>query len=263
MKKLIILFLLLAPSLHAQFVPFGAWKSGAAIGADTAYTNIDSLKALFVGTDIADSLGKSDGDTTYIWPNRAKWLSPYAIGDAYQLTDTKKPTYDADSAGLAFDGVDDFLFATASTLLQPTTIIAVCRWPNSKVNFNEFIYDGSTARNTIFHQHTSNEDGVRMFAGSSVNVWGVGTVSPDSLYIFTSLYSGANSYTRKNGTTRVGNVGTQGLDGLNIAIDNMQSTTGAAKIVLRELIVYHKELTALELSNIEKHLATKYGITLP
>jgi hypothetical protein len=268
MKKLLLLLLLLLLLIpcvaHAQFPMVGAWNVAAAAGAsDTAITNIDSLKGYYVSKDLADSLGKASGDTTYILPNRAKWIKPYAMGDLFQLTSAAKPVYRADSSTLVFDGVDDAMQTVIGKYAQPSTITIVFR-ANKPYEATAVFYDGaeSAGRNILY---CSQPLGVGRWYGWASNDGPFHNSVPtaDSVFISHVVYNGASSYTRLQGVDYApANPGPSGLTGLTLG----DSYTGALPnmaMSVRTIIVCHRVLTTGELDNIDAYLSTQYSITLP
>lgn len=257
MKKYILLFLVLTSVSSAQFPLVAAWQSGSAQSFSPA--DIDSLADWYVVADLADSLGKSDGDTTYILPNRGGFLSPYSHGPMYQTTNSKKPVFKADSNVLVFDPVDDNMVSGATDLAQPNTIFIAVRIPAPGKSGTHFIYDGTNVakRHSLYKTATTLHNNA--FAGL---VLSTGQTLTDSVYVFTTRYNGATSDMRRNGIlTASGNTGAQPMG--DLVINSVQALNSYYGVNLREIVVYNGLLTDAEVGQVEFYIATKYGITLP
>ena len=247
MKKIILLFLLFPLIASAQVTPpFAFWKSGAAAFSPT---DIDSLVVWSVSADLADSLGKSDGDTTYILPNRVTPGASY-----YQLTETKKPVFRADSNVLVFDGIDDGLLATLGLLSQPNTVFIVARYNSGAVGGSAYAMDGGAR--CIIGEHIGP---LAVYAGTFVD-W-TQTITADSLYIHVGIFN-TGTIQRVNGAQNAGNAGVNGIS--NPTLGGRNTLTGNhANISLREILIYDGLLTDAEVAEVETYLAEKYGVMLP
>jgi len=257
MKKLILLLILLPCVAHAQFSMVAAWNQDATFSP----ANIDSLVAWYVASDLADSLGKSVGDTLHSWPNRAKWTNPYVFDDLYQLTAAQKPLY-GDSAWaqhVLFDGVDDGLRAGAiRAFTQPMTYYIVFRGFRPAGADRYFDGQGANQRHLVYNgsgnlEYTAVSGGATGSIGKPISI--------DSVYIITVVFNGASSFIRANGLQFANtNQATVIMNGL--VIGNRQSTTAnPLRGAVAEFIAYHSANTAGNITNVESYLLAKYGRT--
>lgn len=256
MKRLIFILLLLPLTLSAQ-VPgpgFGFWKISSSA---PVFPTLDSLVGRYVARDLADSSGKSVGDSTYIFKNR---LTPYL--SAYITTGSQKPTL-VDSLGhkwLSFDGVDDRILVTTGdspTFGQPNSVAVVIRIGKPKAIGTVIDGGGGTTRNTIAVQPTTP---MVTYAGTAVLPMGH-YLSIDSTYIIIATFASAGSVLRVNGLSYTGvNIGTNALDGLTIAA----STTGGTdncNMRIAELITGDGLWEQSERVALETYLKQTYGVT--
>lgn len=213
---------------------------------------IDSLKGLFIAGDVIDSLGKSSGDTTYLFPNRARWWNAYAFRNAYQLTDAQKPII-IDSSGqryLMFDGSDDGIATDAvGQHTQPYTAIVVAfPW-----------MDGGTTYRAIWSTTTTNA-AIRsyLYARGILAARGVyhsGTnlsynLPSDSIMVMRAIGNGAMSEVWVNGVlTGSGDAGMEGVDGLTFG--SLYGGANSLKVRVYGMAFYHKVLTPTEAAAVE------------
>lgn len=149
----------------------------------------------------------------------ASWVSGTSAASAAQATGTKQPTQSATSGansqpGVTFDGVDDFLQASFTTIAQPNTIVVIGSHHGDQ-------FDSATAFFVDSAQSTN-----RQIIGTSSGAWShfagslqtAGTIDT-SAHTFTGFYNGASSVLEIDGASVIAaNCGSQSLgNGLTMA----------------------------------------------
>jgi len=153
-----------------------------------------------------------------------------------------------------FDGVDDFLDNTFSSVSQPITMFLVARLNDFATGGEKKMIDG--ASNAEMFIGSSIGSDWRVFAGS---VMDNGAADADD-HIFSILFDGSNSELRIDGTSEAtGNVGSNSLNGLTIgAYGNVSNFTD---MVAGEWLIYPQDKSAI-FSNVESFLSGRWGISV-
>lgn len=199
-----------------------------------------------------------DGSSTYMTKNASDFVSNWKdlsgnSHDLLQATGTKQPLYQ--SAGILFDGVDNFLKTAAFTWNQPEMIYAVLK----QITWNDrILWDGNSQDTMYLSQHTATPK-VNIYAGSylasdNANL-AVGTFA-----VVRALYNGANSSLQINDTkATAGNVGALNAGGFTLA--NRGSVTNFyTNIQVKEIILRKTADDAATQQAIYNYLKAKYGL---
>jgi len=197
----------------------------------------------------ATEISVSDGSAISSWTDQAGSLDLAAVGD---------PTYDATALNenpcIITDGTDDGLAADGSLYSQPNQIFIVAQTLDNS-GFSVFIDSYSK----VSHEFQSDDGGgYRANAGSTVD-FGSTDTNPN---IYSLLFDGGNSQFRKNGN-QIGSAdpGTDSLGALAVGY-RRSGPSNYHNARFGEILVYNRDLSASETSDIESHLSSKWGITI-
>lgn len=265
MKRLLIILLLLSclAALAQVYLPHrrAAFRPAAATGSFTP-ADLASMICWYsadygvyedAGTDAAE-----DGDAVVQWNDQSG-----NARNCVMFTSSNQPIYRASSFGskptVQFN-VDCMTNGFGSSFSQPNTVFAVLWVTNIEGTF-QIAWDGLASGN---RQDLVARDGsynMRLHAGTEVTVSAGVFAAP---LLVTVLYSGAASTTRTNGvpTTTV-NAGTHSWTGITLGA-RFSKDQYFYYGTISELIAYNADhFGTAGLTNCEKYLATKYGITIP
>ncbi len=178
-----------------------------------------------------------------------------------QATETNKPLrvagllngYD----GVRFNGVDNFLKTLDFTWNQPETIYIVFNqvsWINT-----DRIFDGKILNSGNFTQKTSSPN---LLIHAGVTFGEISDFTIGSFHIGTIIFNGANSLIQhNNGTTLLGDAGTNDMGGFTLAAAGDSSLFGNIEVM--EKIGYDTIThTAEQRTQVKNYLSTKYNIAL-
>ena len=177
--------------------------------------------------------------------------------DVVQATTANKPLYKASIQNslsvVRFDGVNDYLAATAFTLNQPEHVFLVgnvIAWTS-----NDYIWDGNTL--DLMGLYSQVPDRLALYAGAG----GPFIVpTPGTYLLISAVFDGASSDIRLNGGAAVtGNVGANNAGGLTVGA-NGGHAAGFGNIEVGEMLVYNVELTGADLTTIKNYLNEKWNI---
>lgn len=265
MIRSFILALLLCATAQAQFMPFAMWRTASAAAPPT-----DSCRIRLVASSIT---GKSNGDTTYIWPA--------VVGpNAYQKTSSLKPIYYADSLNgkpaVRFDNTDDIMETAAFSCISKTiTVVAVGRLraahpiANIMCEFGPNIFSGANGF-TLYWAYSSfsNKTLIRL-ASRETNAAALTSTNETysaSFYVVASIDRSVNPDTgscdlnkQKAYTyTTTDNNGDHGTYPLYVGarVASVYPMDG----MIAELIIYTKLLTAAERAQLDSYINRTYGL---
>ena len=236
--------------------------------------------------------GVEESDTTVPedTENITAWRDQYSGNDIdfVQDTSSNQPVYDTDHFGLAgvvFDGTDDFISHTTSSVANfertdDFYLIVAFKTPASfgtgfQALFSHQINSGTYAGWLLHHVDKTTRMQMRYNASNDVNVAGGTALSNDTFYIVEVKYTGAaiptasniqiylngvaetltdNSVGTVNGTTQsIGEamIGARGIDGV--------STTGYSACIIAAAGCYAQLPTDAERIKLRSYLLNKYG----
>lgn len=217
------------------------------VDGSTVFAGIPDSEDLHARYD-ATELSLLDTDPVTTWTDET--------GNGYDLTDNNSaPQYATDAINgnpaVSFDGVDDYLDTTFSTLSQPNTVYIV--FSLNPINDTQVIYDGEGN----LHGFGEGGDGIlQMFAGNNVD----DGAADSGNHIFGGLYDGPNSVGRLDGSQVLsGDAGASGLDGFRVAADN--SASNFAEVLVGEILIYPQDKSGIQ-SDVEQYLSDKWEIAI-
>jgi len=146
---------------------------------------------------------------------------------------------------------------------QPNTMLMVANYTKGATGF---FYDSAigvgTDRHAAFVDYAPAPDVFTMYAGSSAPTT-PSTPYENDWHLFNMSYNGAGSVLRIDGVQLgTGDCGSQPMGSIGLGCAYIQSVT-FLKGFTAEFLLYNKELTAGERSDVEQYLADKWGITIP
>jgi len=199
----------------------------------------------------AQALSGNDGDGLSTWPDE--------IGNN-DITGGNPIIRDAGINGnrsLEFDGVNDSLDISFSTISQPNTIISVVEFGKSDTTEDSFIIDSESNSDHAVSQGRFGEQSIQ--AGSRLG----GTAVTQDPILITGIFDGSNSVIKENGSQQnTGDAGNNGLTGISVGINQSGSTDRMYQGYIGEIMVYESRLSSSEIDSEEQRLADKWGITL-
>ena len=195
-----------------------------------------------------------DGSSTYVTKDGSDFVSVWKdlSGNNRPLNQaigTNQPKWESD--GILFDGVDNFLKASAFTNNQPLYYYAVL---NEVVWGGSYIWDGNATATIVLYPKAPTINRINMFAGADIT----GSVIAGSFHILRCLYNGANSKYYVDTTLTTGNVGANNAGGLTIG----STATGTAfnNVKFKELIIRNNVDDAGTETAIYNYLKAKYSL---
>ena len=181
-------------------------------------------------------------------------------GSAHHLSritdDTTRPifyAYGQNGLGYArFDGVNDNLTATWTTVAQPFTYFVVARPRTVAVNKVLFDYNGSGGRHLLYH----NTGPVpTIFAGTNLST----TVESTLWHIYTAVVNGLSSVLRiDNASDVTGNTGSNQT--ASIVLANSGTNAFPSDVDYGELLMYNAALSSGDRDTIRGWLNAKWAI---
>jgi hypothetical protein len=250
--------------------------SGNALGS---HANIDLTDNITVTA--ADGPGEgpaTDGDPIAAWTDQSSNAKAFI-----QATIAKRPTYRAAGINgrpaIEFDGVDDLLVLAEDYLSgSEGTVIAAIELSASPSNQQVVLASGDESvglRATelrAYYDGTNSNAALRFDDNTNDNIIrGDTEVSASTTYIQAWLSDGSAYTLRVNGTEQTptqvsgldngnwfGDVTSK--DSVSIGAYKRASEAGFLKGKLSELLVYDRELSAIELAGVERYLLLKYGV---
>lgn len=204
-----------------------------------------SVAGLYAWYDATQITGLADGDPV------ATWTDVAGGRNATQGTSAARPTYKTAIQNgrpvVRFDGVDDFVNASAVSVSQPDTIFIVAKQTSTGSTKNA--YDGNTTRQTL-------ECGTSYVINAGANVSTAG--ADTAWHVHTAIYNGASSSHRLDGALgSSGNAGTNALASLNIG--TYRNFAGFWPGDIAELIIYTGALGSTDRAAVEAYLKAKWG----
>jgi hypothetical protein len=147
------------------------------------------------------------------WDPVAAWRDELSDSGlvAIQANTDKQPllVFESGVPTLLFDGVDDYLVTSNSTLSQPCSIMAVAQSSN---NSGLYLCDSADTINARMVQFTSGP-GLRVHAGSSLDQLGDVSV----FQVLAAIFNGATSVNGLGGVEVTGNAGSSNGQGYTLA----------------------------------------------
>jgi len=200
----------------------------------------------------ATQLSLNDGDPVNTWPDSAGTEDASAVN---------APTYRNTGIGglpsVEFvDSANEHLQVNfASTISQPLEYFSVINLNDN--NFAQDFVDGFSQNvRTRFNYGTGE---MALLAGTPL-VFSFNP--PNSPTIATSIFDGANSELRLNGTSIfTGNAGSNGMDGIHIGT-RLGSTNTSIDGLIGEILIYDASASGFDRSGVESFLSGKWGITI-
>ena len=237
-------------------------RGAASIGINQSQVNLspDISESASAGPDIPDSaiaqydaqaLSGNDGDGLSTWPDE--------IGNN-DITGGNPIIRDAGINGnrsLEFDGVNDSLDISFSTISQPNTIISVVEFGKSDTTEDSFIIDSESNSDHAVSQGRYEKQSIE--AGSLLR----GAAVTQDPILITGIFDGSNSVIKENGSQQnTGDAGNNGLTGISVGINQSGNTDDMYQGYIGEIMVYESRLSSSEIDSEEQRLADKWGITL-
>ena len=167
------------------------------------------------------------------------------------------------------NGLDVVDFASSKVMkaewtakAQPITFCAVLKTPTS-TGSQQNLWDNYDNTNSSmgFINRDGSDTYFQMFAPSSLNEGSGDTPYSGTWTFFVNTYDNTNSSMRINGSEKAtGTVGTNSSYGLTLSNHRTGSTYG--NIILGELMVFDKALSASEITDVNNYFSKKWGITI-
>ena len=152
--------------------------------------------------------------------------------DLLQATDTNRPTLNADGS-ITFDGVDNFLKASAFTLNQPETVYflgAQITWTSG-----DSVFDGNVNDCLLLYQRTTTPN-LAMYAGANVDSNPDLALNTDG--VIACVYNGAASVIQTNNNAPVtGDASTGSGGGFTLGASG-GGISGFGNIRAKEVIIF-------------------------
>jgi hypothetical protein len=220
-------------------------------GVDFVPTDITELKLWLDASDLT-TITESSG-------NVSQWDDKSGEGNHLsQATSTNQPGTGNNTKNglnvLDHDGTEYLARATFvnGALTQPNTIFCVCKVPLSNANY---VLDGGgvSTRHAIF----TSSGNYGIYAGAVLN--SSATETGGNWVLLTLLADTTTSELWENQTSlATGDIGTQNLNGL--VVYGRYTGTGLSTGDVAEVIIYNKELTSGEISDVETYLSDKWDV---
>lgn len=184
------------------------------------------------------------------------WLDKSGNGNhATQATTAKRPTYSAD--GLSFDGTDDTIIAAFPSLSQPITVFAVAQLDSSLLSSGDYyIIGGYDSSHRVILIKAATDNKFAIYGGTAI----FGDPADDNFNVWNVLFNGTSSDFSIGGITQgSGDAGSNGMNGITVGA----RYGGSDKFwqgYISEILIYSRELTAIERTGIAEYLGQKWGI---
>jgi len=210
-----------------------------------------AIPGLVFYVDASYITGLNDGDSVTTWSD----LSGNGY-DATQATAAKKPIYKVNIVNgkpiVRYDGNDDEVEASFSTLAQPLTIGVV------------FIRGATGAERRIIDAGSGNVCAINITstgilqgnAGTALNIPTL--AAGNHIVIFQA--NGTSSIGRYDGSQVTGNAGTNSLAGITIGASRLGVSYFNGDVAA--VVVYNSAISAANISRLERYWSSHYGITL-
>lgn len=154
-----------------------------------------------------------------------------------------------------FDGTDDYLDGTWTSVSPPFTSFIVARLDDAGSDTEKAIFDGDGFNDHILASSTS--DTWRLFGGSVLDS---NTGTDSNPHIFSVLFDGASSVLRVDGNQIAsGDAGTPTFDGLTLGSKGGPDTFSNEAI--GEMLNYPQDKSAI-FSDVESYLSDNWNITI-
>ena len=159
-----------------------------------------------------------------------------------------------------FDGTNDYLRGSFAAVAQPFTIFVVAQLDASKIDGGDVkIVDSidSTDRAMLYQYAQVEADAWAVYAGTRLS----GAATDANTNIWTVVFNGASSQFWKNGiSVAAGAAGAAGITGITIGAI-YDGTASYFKGDFTELAIYLGNLSTTDKNQVNRYLATKYGIS--
>lgn len=197
--------------------------------------------------------GLDDGDPLTTWSDQSG-----NGNDVTQSTSAKKPTYKTSIINgrsiVRFDGTDDYLKASAFTLVQPEHLFIVLKVLGGSTN--DVIHDGNTLDRMVGQQRSAVKN-YNQYAGN----FGAVVTLGDDFRIINSLFNGASSnVSLDGGSDNTGDVGSNDAAGFSLGANGNEAAH--SQIDVAEFLIYSVELSITNQGRVERYLGARYGIAL-
>jgi len=240
----------------------GSDITGATIdGTDVQEVTVDGTQVFSAIPDSEDlqarytteSLSLTDGDAVSGWDDQTD-----NNNDLSQPTTSNQPTYKTGVINgnpvVRFNGTDEFLDVSFSTLSQPFSIFYVGALRSSSYSSQRTFIDSESSNFTQFYVEPGGN--YEIFAGKRLES---STGATNNNIINGAVFDGTNSAIRVSGSETTGNPGTNGLNG--ITLGSRFDQNNYADIDLLEVLVYDGDKSAVA-SDIENHLSAESGVSV-
>ncbi len=200
----------------------------------------------------------ADGDPVGAWDDLSG-LGTNTVQATLAKQPTLKQSIQNGRSVIRFDGVDDCLrtVTLGSPTAQPFTIIGVFA-PTNASNTNVFYDAEAGTAMAVYHS-----------AGSVMHIQAptdVGTTSgtvDTTWHVWTVTFNGASSAAWKDGSSIFsGNPGAHAFTGLTVGGTRGGQSFSGVQGDEAEFIVYSRALNTLDRQAVERHLGTRWGITV-
>lgn len=205
----------------------------------------------------AESLSMSDGAPVAAWPD-----SSGNGRDLSQAASARQPAFRSTGfngrPAVEFDGTDDAMQRSfGTTFPQPCTVVLLCSLPPGGTVYSDAYpwIDGAASTGRLWMGHTTALGLGGFWAGASfIN----GDALTEGPHVYRALYSGAASTFSGDGRQQAsGNPGGNGISGITLGArwDLLRNT----KVLINEVLVYSRALTALEIDDLDRYMLLKAG----
>jgi len=204
----------------------------------------------------ATELTLSDGESVTSWPDEA---------GSDDLSTGTAPTFRENIINgnpvVRHDGQGDNLTVNWTNIAAPYEIFTILVWRSIPNKFTYYIGGDSSIMPRIGHSSDSPELWMAD-AGSRLNG---SAVSADTEYITATLFDGANSQHRVNGTTdSTDDAGSNSMQGLTtgLAANDANDFENYGEVDLGEILVYDPDASGYSRADVESYLSDKWGISV-
>lgn len=178
-----------------------------------------------------------------------------------QATGANQPTFGATSGpnstpALTFDGSNDSLAVTFSSISQPIHCFLICRTTTLSVPNGGFVSGGAVGERVLV-VGTANTNVFQFFGSTGPTLAHSNTTNH---FLWESLVNNASSsIIRGNTSPATGTSGTTGLSGICLGL--LVGNASYAGSIISEVVVYSSQISGTNLTNLRAYFASRYGVT--
>lgn len=258
MRKFVALLSLLIVSISVTAVtaqrPIQQRLLGTPVSSGCDYTGAGTLSIWLKDptttayTDAGTTLVSSDGQSVQQWND-----SSGNGRNASQSTSGNRPLYKVNIVNgqsvLRFDGSNDYMTGSVSSLAQPNVLFVVIK---ETTNQSGHFFDGTGSTRNLFGIGTN----YQLYAGSAIDI---GTRNQGVWHLYEGLFDGASSQAWIDGTSiGTGNVGSQALN----TTFHIGAGDGGSPVLAGDMaeVLFYDSISSGNQTTIRNCLKSKYGL---